>query len=146
MRLARVLPMQRRVLAAVVDRLLPPAPVLSTEVRARVAGEATRFVVMEVESIPKFIRLPYLTAILVFDWLAVLRYARRYTRLPSESQQAYLSFWSNSPIGPFRDFVKLIRGCALLAYFDHPEVRGALDRERARRPGVEEDRVRLAAE
>src|SRR5262249_16050624 len=136
MRFDRVLPTQKRVLAAVVERLLPTAPELPAETRPRVVDDATRFVVLEVESIPLFIRRPYLAAILGFDWLAVLRFARRYTRLGAEAQQSYLYFWTNSPIGPFRDFVKLIRGCALLAYFDHAEVRAALESGRRLKAGA----------
>ena len=143
--LDRVLAPQRRVVAAIVERLLPPAPTLAPEIRQMVAAHATRFVVIEIESIPRFLRAPYLAAIFVFEWLAAARYLRPYTRLGVEAQQAYLDFWSNNPLGPLRDFVKLIRGCALLAYFDHPAVRGALDRER---PVLEPvlERARLAAD
>lgn len=142
MRFDRVRPGQRRTVAAVVERLLPAAPQLPAEARRRVAEASTRFVVVEIESIPRFLRLPYLLACVGFEWLAVLRYGRPFSRLSLEAQQSYLSLWSDFPVGPPRDFVKLIRGCALLAYFDHPEVRAALERERR---AVDEP-VRLAAE
>jgi hypothetical protein len=146
MRLDRVLPFQRRVLAGIVDTLLPPAPALDDEARRRVSAAATRFVVIEVESIPTFLRLPYLFAILGFQLLAVARYARPFTALPVEKQNAYVRLWTNSPIGVMRDFLKLIRGCSLLAYFDHPEVRSLLQQGRGTQPPLESGRVRAAAE
>ena len=142
MRLDRVRPGQRRTVAAIVDRLLPSAPQLPAEARRRVAEASTRFVVVEIESIPPFLRLPYLLAVVGFEWVAVLRYGRPFSRLAAEAQRAYLALWSDFPIGTPRDFVKLIRGCALLAYFDHPEVRAALERGRR----AADEPVRLAAE
>jgi len=146
MKIDRVLPSQRRVLAAVVDLLLPPSPELEAQTRRRVAEDATRFVVVEVESMPKFLRMPYLLAIVAFQWSAMARYARPCSRLASEQRQAYLSLWSHSRVGPLRDFVKLIRSCALLAYFDHPEVRAVLERGRAAHLAAHEERLRMVAE
>lgn len=142
MKLDRLSRGQRRTVAAIVDRLLPSAPELAAEARRRVAEASTRFVAVEIESIPRFLRVPYLLAVLGFEWLALLRYGRPFSRLAAERQRAYLALWSDFPIGPPRDFVKLIRGCALLAYFDHPEVRAALERDRH----AADEPVRLAAE
>ena len=144
MRLDQVRPLQRRVLAGIVDTILPPAPALQPEARKRVAAAATRFVVIEVESIPTFLRLPYLFAILGFQLLSVARYGVAFTGLPAEKQNAYVGLWTNSPIGVMRDFLKLIRGCSLLAYFDHPEVRYLLEQDRQTRHA--EVRARAVAE
>lgn len=142
MRFDRIRPGQRRTVAAIVGQLLPSAPELPEDARRRVVEASTRFVVVEIESIPRFLRVPYLLAVVGFEWLALLRYGRPFSRLAAERQRLYLSLWSDFPIGPPRDFVKLIRGCSLLAYFDHPEVRAALERGRH----APEEPVRLAAE
>jgi hypothetical protein len=145
MRLDRVLPLQRRVLAGIVDTLLPSAPALQPEARTRVAAAATRFVVVEVESIPTFLRLPYLLAIVGFQLVSLLRYGLPFTRLSAEKQRAYVALWTDSPIGVMRDFLKLIRGCSLLAYFDHPEVRFLLEQGR-QTASVEAELAKAVAE
>lgn len=87
----------------------------------------TRFVALQVENIPAYLRLPYLLAITGFQWLPLLRWGRPFTHLPEKAQRDYLKLWSDGPVGVTRDFVRLIRGCALLAYFDHPQTRLALE-------------------
>jgi hypothetical protein len=92
-----------------------------------------RFVALQVENIPTYLRVPYLVAVAGFQWLPVLRFGRRFLSLPLESQRSYLALWSESPLAPMRDFIRLIRNCALLAYYDHPDVRRALGADRADR-------------
>lgn len=144
-KIGRVPQGSRRVVAAIVELLLPPFPALEAQARLGVVGEATRFAIAQIENIPTFLRLPYLLAITGFQWLAVLRYGRPFLRLSRPRQDAYLALWSDSPIAPMRDFVRLIRGCVVLAYFDHPEVARALRAERgADARGAEQTR-RVAA-
>ncbi len=96
------------------------------EIRARVQEDATDFVCSQIAGMPSFLRLPYRLALVVFNWLPLLRWARSFARLPEPAKAAYLSFWSDGGISLNRDFVKLLRSCALLAYFDHEEVRRQL--------------------
>jgi hypothetical protein len=119
------------VVAGVAGLLIPCEPRLPDDVRARVLDSVARFVALQVENLPPYLRLPYLVAVTGFQWLPVLRFGRRFLALPSESQRAYLALWSNAPLGPVRDFVRLIRGCALLAYYDHPDVLQALRVDRS---------------
>jgi hypothetical protein len=144
-RIGRVPQGSRRVVAAVVELLLPPFPALEAQVRVAVVGEATRFAIAQIENIPTFLRLPYLLAITGFQWLAVLRFGRPFLRLPRPRQDAYLALWSDSPIAPMRDFVRLIRGCVVLAYFDHPEVIRSLRAERDADAGGDAETRRVAA-
>lgn len=136
MRVDRLGRLQRRVLDGVVDLLLPAYPPVVDAARRRAALEATRFVAVQVGNIPALLRLPYLAAILVFHWLALPRYGRPFLSLRVDARRAYLAWWTDSPVGPMRDFVRLIRGCALLSYFDQDEIRRAVD---ANRGSVMED-------
>lgn len=75
---------------------------------------------------PAFVRVPFSIALIAFQWLAVARYGRRYTRLDRARQRAFTSAWARSPVRAMRDVVKLVRSCALFAYLDHPIVRARL--------------------
>ena len=50
----------------------------------------------------------------------------KHRSLDDEAQQSWVSLWSEGRVGPARDFMKLLRSCVLLAFFDHPEVRTSL--------------------
>jgi hypothetical protein len=113
---------QRRVVGEIVRLLLPAHPSLEPAEAAGVHSAVTDFVEVEIGALPSFIRVPYRFTITAFRLLPALRWARPFEALPPAAQRSALSLWSGSPIGPMRDFVKLIRGCALLAYFDHPQV------------------------
>jgi hypothetical protein len=134
------------VVAGVTGLLIPSEPRLGEDARAHVLGSVVRFVALQVENIPAYLRLPYLVAVTGFQWLPVLRFGRRFLDLPLDSQRAYLALWSDAPLGPMRDFVRLIRNCALLAYYDHPEVRRALRAATPDGDATGERRVRLASE
>lgn len=123
----RRLSSNRRAVVAEIVRLITPAfPDLDESERARVHSAVTAFVASQIESLPTHLSGPYRIAITAFGLLALLRFGKRFALLDETVKEAYLALWSEGPIGPTRDFVKLIRGCALLAYFDHPDVRRRL--------------------
>lgn len=102
--------------------LLPPVPDLSPSVSTQVERAVVAFVAAQIAVMPTYLRIPYRLALFAFNWLALLRYGRPYVALDGARQQRYVLAWANSPIGVMRDFVKLIRSCALLCYLDHPLV------------------------
>jgi hypothetical protein len=110
----------------IVRLTVPAYPDLDDQARARVDADVTDFVASQIGALPSFMHLPYRLGITAFQLLSLLRHGRRFAFLPKPAKESYLSFWSDGKIGPMRDFVKLIRSCALLAYFDHPEVRKRL--------------------
>lgn len=112
--------------AAIVECLVPSVPALETEVRAAVVADVVRFVSSQVAALPDFLRAPYGLALVGFEWLPLLRWGRPFGALDSARQAAYLDHWSDAPIGAMRNFVKLMRSCALLAYYDHPALAAAL--------------------
>jgi hypothetical protein len=120
--------------AEIVRLTLPASPDLDERVLARVHADVIDFTVSQIEALPSFLHLPYRLGVTAFQFLSLLRHGRRFAYLPAAAKQSYLSLWSDGVIGPTRDFIKLIRSCALLAYFDHPEVRKRLLAEREAGP------------
>ena len=113
---------RRQVVAEIVRLVTPDYPKLEEPERARVLASVTSFVSSQIDAMPSFIALPYRIAISLFQLLPVLRYGRGFKSLDDDTKESYLAIWSDATIGPFGDFIKLIRSCALLAYFDHPDV------------------------
>jgi hypothetical protein len=116
-----------RTVGAITECLAPTFPVEEPASRAAVLADVTAFVVSQVGALPDFLRYPYRLALFAFEWLAVLRYGRPFAGLDPERRQAWVELWAESPIGATRNFVKLIRSCALLAYYDHPAVQAPLN-------------------
>ena len=125
--------------ARIVESITPNFPSLDSSKRMLVFADVIRFVASQIETLPDFLRPPYKMALGGFEWLAVLRWGRPFTALDSARQAAWVDLWSDSPVGAMRNFVKLIRGCALLAYYDHPLVLEALKAE----AGLEDSRESL---
>ena len=116
----------RHTVAAIVECLVPSVPVVAPETRAAVLADVVGFVSAQIAAMPEFLRLPYGVAMIGFEWLPVLRWGRPFVALDAERRAGWLALWSNAGIGPMRNFVKLIRSCALLAYYDHPALAAAL--------------------
>jgi hypothetical protein len=127
MRSRRINSHNAKVIVRVVQLLTPPYPPLDAAVRSAVQRDVALFVNAQIKTMPSFLRLPYRLALLAFDWLPAFAYRRRFVALADDHARAYLALWSERGPSLTRDFVKLMRSCALLAYFDHPQVRGALD-------------------
>lgn len=117
---------ERDVIARLVCLLTRGYPELDAATRANAQRDVTAFVCSQIGSMPSFLRLPYRIVLAAFNWLPALRYGRPFVSLPDDVASAYLSLWSTRSLGPSRSFVKLIRTCSLLAYYDHPQIRAAL--------------------
>jgi hypothetical protein len=115
------------ILCAVCDDLVPDRPALGRDAALEASGAVGAWVAGQVEALPGYLLLPYRAALLGFGWLPALRWGRPYPALPRPRRLAWLSGWSDGPLPPCRDFVKLLRSCALFAWFDHPRVRAVLE-------------------
>lgn len=118
--------LERRTVARIVALVIPDFPRLEATLQAHVQDDVCRYVLDQISAMAGFLAGPYRLAILGFEALPVLRYGKPFHALPRQRQEACLSLWSAAPLGAMRDFVKLIRSCALLAYFDHQDVRRVL--------------------
>lgn len=119
-------------LRAIVTVVLPEYPDLDAPRRSAIEQEVAEYVATQIRAMPGFLRVPCRLALLSFALLPMLRYGRSFGSLSRARQAAYVALWSDAPPAQMRDFVKLIRGTALLVYFDHPAVRDLLDAENAR--------------
>jgi hypothetical protein len=128
--MAQLSRLERRTVATIVALVIPGSPPLDAPLRAGVHDDVCRYVVDQIGSMAGFLAWPYRLAILGFEALPIFRYGKLFHALPQSRQQACLSLWSTARFGAMRDFVKLIRSCALLAYFDHHEVRHVLEAAR----------------
>lgn len=117
------------IVTAIVADLLPSHPALDLAERRTVAADVVAFVASQVQGLPDFLRVPYGMALLAFEGLPVLRWGRPFRRLDGGRRHAYLALWTASNLGVTRNFIKLLRSCTLLAYYDHPTVRARLDAE-----------------
>ena len=116
---------------AIARPLLPCFPPLSDAERDEAERELDRFLAAQLAEMPRYLALPFSVALLAFNWLPLLRYGRTYAGLPQETQVRVVLAWSGSPIGAMRNFVKLVRTCALFAWLDHPIVAARLEPEAA---------------
>ena len=112
----------REVIGQTVTVLLPEHPHLNPETRGRVRDDVTAFVASQIDALPPFLNLPYRFALTVFDLAPLLRHRRRFRRLDVNVRAALLADWDMSALAAKRGYVRLIRSCAVLAYYDHPAV------------------------
>ena len=115
------------ILRGIVTVILPPYPDLDAATRRTVEQDVTSYVARQIHSMPSFLRLPYRLALFAFAWLPLFRYGHWFGSLPPDRRVSYLASWNDARFAPMRDFVKLIRSIALLAYFDHSLTRARLD-------------------
>ena len=121
-------------LAVLTVSLLPSWPLPPGLQRNRVEAEIISYVQRQVRRMPLFLRLPWLVVLLVFANACLFRHGRTFVALPPQRRKAWVRLWAESPLVPMRDFVRMVRSCALLAWFDHPLVCGALDSAEAGAP------------
>jgi hypothetical protein len=119
-------PQRERTVAGIVACVVPAVPALDAAARAAALSDVTRFVHLQIRALPDFLRVPYQLALVGFDWLAVLRWGRPFRALDAERRAAWVALWSDAPLALPRSFLRLIRGCALLAWYDHPALLAAL--------------------
>jgi hypothetical protein len=116
-----------RIVLGAARPLLPAFPELDASERSQVEGDLGDFLQGQIRAMPQYLRGPYLLALFGFEYLPLLRYGQPYTALRSTIQERIVRSWSESRIAPMRDFVKLIRTCALFYYLDHSVVRAQLE-------------------
>ena len=116
---------------AMCSSILPAYPPLEGEQRKRVEGDVSRYVAAQIERMPAHLAIPYRFGLTVFDLLAVVRFFQRFRTLEVAVGRRYIGWWADSPIVLMRDLVKPIRTMVLFSFFDHPEVRRALEEEQS---------------
>lgn len=106
---------------------MPAYPALPPAEREQVESQMEVFLVQQIFSMPRYLLIPFVIALLAFDALPLLTTARAFSGLPEERRARIIDSWANSRIAQQRDLIKLIRNCALYFYLDHPLVRARLE-------------------
>jgi hypothetical protein len=117
-----------RILIRSASLMMPPCPTVPPAEREEVESGMETFLVRQIFSMPRYLLVPVLAALLAFDILPALSSARTFSSLPADRRAHINEAWANSKIAQKRDLMKLIRNCALYYYLDHPLVRAALER------------------
>ena len=112
-------------LDSLVAALLPEQPVLAPEAVERVQADVVDFVAAEIAALPTHLRVPYRTALRAFDWSAVALHGRPFHALGLPERRRFVGAWADGRVELARDFVKLVRSCTLLEFYDHPLVMAA---------------------
>ncbi len=102
--------------------MYPKEPLLAAAEKAQVEKDVVNYLAGQILAMPVYLKVPYIMALHAFNYLAFFRFGLPFTIVNQAKQGRYIRLWSLSPIGLMRDFIKLIRSCALLAYLDHPLV------------------------
>ena len=102
--------------------MYPKEPRLTPEENAQVEEEVVNYLAGQILAMPSYLKMPYGLALHILNYLSCLRFGLPFTFVYQEKQAKYVRFWSRSPIGLMRDFIKLIRSVVLLSYLDHPLV------------------------
>jgi hypothetical protein len=108
--------------------------------RQAIVADVAGFVQGQAEALPRRLGLLFGVGTAVFRfYVRVIRF-RSFCGLPTADRRRIVESWAYGPVGLFRNLFKLIRSTALLAFFEAPAVREALDRqaETARGPGNED--------
>ena len=119
--------LNHRLLVSMARSMYPKDPLLMPEEKAQVEEKVVSYLAGQILAMPSYLKVPYMLALHVFNYLSCLRFGLPFTVIDQEKQGKYVRFWSRSPIGLMRDFIKLIRSCVLLSYLDHPQVLQALE-------------------
>lgn len=87
---------------------------------------AATFVDGQLQALPPKLRLLFECGMTFFRFVTRLRYLRGYCKLPIETRHRWAMAWAENRIALFRQLFKPVRATALLAYYDHADVKRAL--------------------
>ena len=113
-----------QLLLALVTAILPEDPRLADSEREFVEQQVLDFVAAEIAALPTHLRWPYRTALRLFDLSALAARGRPFRALDLAKRRRYVETWADGSVELARDFIKLVRVCALLQFYDHPLVTG----------------------
>lgn len=89
-------------------------------------ADTSRFVHGQLAALPPNLRMLFELGMTTFRVVTRLRYLKGYCELSLATRRAWVGAWASSRYALLRKLMKPLRSIALLAYYDHPSVRGAL--------------------
>jgi len=109
---------------------------LSGEAAAAVLAEVAGFVDGQMRELPVRLRALFHAGLAGFRAATRLRYARGFCELPPTTRRAWFERWAYGTVPLARQLFRPVRSIALLAYYERPEVRSAMDAEPVAPGGV----------
>ena len=111
-----------RLVAKIVSALLPKYPVIKSDERKKIEEDVIDFVYGQIEALPVYLQIAYKIILYKFNFYSLFLYGNIFSNLSESKKINYLKLWSESPIRQMRDFIKLIKSCTFLQYYDHPVI------------------------
>jgi uncharacterized protein (TIRG00374 family) len=108
---------------------------LAGEAGAEVVNEVAGFVAGQIRELPVRLRALFAVGLGAFRTATRLRYLRGFCDLAPATRRAWFERWAYGSVPLARQLFRPVRSTALLAYYEHPAARAALDR-----PAAEEAR------
>ncbi len=103
---------------SIAGRIVPDEGLSDPGAKSRATLQtAESFLRAQVESV----QAKFALLLKVFEWGAVLRFGRRFTRLPGRKQDAYLRSWEFSRLQLFRFGFSSLRNLVLVAFYTREE-------------------------
>jgi len=93
---------------------------------APLVREVAGFVGGQLHELPVRLRAMFYTGLAGFRMVTRLRYARGFCELPAATRREWFERWAYGPVPLARQLFRPVRATALLAYYEHPDVRAAL--------------------
>lgn len=91
---------------------------------AQALKDTADFVHGQLAALPPQLRVLFESGMTFFRFVTRLRYLRGYCELSFDTRQRWTTAWAESSQPLFRKLMKPVRATALLAYHDHPALRG----------------------
>jgi hypothetical protein len=105
---------------SITEVLIPTLRSIDVEAHLAMLNGAAEYVHRQASILPTPYRVGFRAALIWLDIEAVLSEGRRYQNLPFSKRQSRLRDWETSRFSVKRDVVRLLRGLAVFAYYDHP--------------------------
>jgi len=116
-----------RFILSLSEALLPHVPGVPTGVQAEAVRKAASFAQGQIESLPAHLVLAFRTGAALFNLSIRFRSGKEFIKLPLERRRAAAEAWAYGGSFMARQLFRPVRCCALLAYYEHPTVRDALE-------------------
>lgn len=122
-------PLPSRFLLALTEAAVPlDRDGLDVGTARAVTGEVATFVAGQIRELPMRLRTLFQIGLLGFRLVTRLRFARGYCELPPTVRRAWFERWAYGSFALGRQLLRPVRSTALLAYYEQPAARAALDR------------------
>jgi len=121
-------PKPSRFMIALAEAAIPlDADGISGESRTAVVAEVATFLAGQLEMLPTRLRFAFDAGFTAFRFATRVRFLRGFCELPGPRRSAWFEQWAYGNAALGRSLFRAVRSTALLAYYEQPAARAALD-------------------